>query len=325
MVHRVLIEEGRAVGVEIERDGVTQTVRARREIVLAGGAINSPQLLQLSGIGPGEVLSEAGVEVRVESPSVGSNLQDHLGVYLTYACNEPITLFGLFRPDRAALAFGRAVLRGQGPAAAVPLEAGGFLRTRPELEIPDIHITFVPGLSLETTQKGQGQHGYLINFYQLRPESRGTIGITSPDPHKAPLIDPDYLAAEADRICLREGLRLARRIGESPALARYKRHDLSPTAGDCESEASMDAWIRQGANTIFHPVGTCRMGNDPQSVVDPELRVRGVQGLRVADASVMPLVIGGNTSAPTMMIGEKAADLMLGHPALPRFELSQAA
>jgi choline dehydrogenase len=320
LARRILLDEGRAIGLEIERDGAVQVVRARREIVLAGGAINSPQLLQLSGIGPGETLVEAGVEVRIEAPGVGRNLQDHLGVYLTYACNEPVTLFGLFRPDRAAWAFGNALLRGQGPAAAVPLEAGGFLRTRPELEIPDIHITFVPGLSLETTQKGQGQHGYLINFYQLRPESRGTISVTSPDPRKAPRIDPDYLAAEADRICLRDGLRLARRIGENPALAKYKRHDLSPTAKDFEGEAAIDAWIRQGANTIFHPVGTCRMGSDPQSVVDPDLRVRGVGGLRVADASVMPLVIGGNTSAPTMMIGEKAADLLLGRPALPRFE-----
>ncbi len=318
--HRILLEEGRATGLEVERDGALEVVRARREVVLAGGAINSPQLLQLSGIGPGEVLTEAGVAVQVEAPDVGRNLQDHLGVYLTYACNEPVTLFGLFRPDRAAWAFGNAILRGRGPAAAVPLEAGGFLRTRDDLEIPDIHITFVPGLSLETTQKGQGQHGYLINFYQLRPESRGTIAIASPDPRKAPRIDPDYLAAEADRRCLRDGLRLARRIGENPHLARYKRHDLSPTPKDFESEAAMDAWVRQGANTIFHPVGTCRMSGDPRSVVDPELRIRGVRGLRVADASVMPLVIGGNTSAPTMMIGEKAADLILGRPALPRLE-----
>ena len=317
-VSRVVIAEGRATGVEVARWGQPQVVTARREIVLAGGAINSPQLLQLSGIGPGAVLQAAGVPVRVDAPGVGANLQDHLGVYLTYACKDPVTLYSLFRPDRAALAMLRAVLFGTGPMAAVPLEAGGFLRTRADLSIPDIHITFVPGLSLEATQKGQGQHGYLINFYQLRPESRGEIRITGPDPRDAPLIDPRYLSAEADRLCLRDGVRLARRIGENPALARHKKRDLSPGPEDLASDAAIDAWVRAGANTIFHPVGTCRMGADAGSVVDPDLRVRGVAGLRVADASVMPTVVGGNTSAPTMMIAEKAADLILGRPAPPR-------
>ena len=320
MAQKVLLSEGRATGIEVIRNGVRQTVQARREIVLAGGAINSPQLLQLSGIGPGQVLSAAGVAPQIESPQVGRNLQDHLGVYLTYACRDPITLYRLFRPDRAAWALLQAVLRGTGPATAVPLEVGGFLRTRPDCDIPDIHITFVPGLSLETTQKGQGRHGYLINFYQLRPESRGEIVITSPDPAQPPRIDPNYLAAAADRHCLVDGVRLARRIGENPALARHRKADLSPVAADLADDAAIDAWVREGANTIFHPVGTARMGADPASVVDPELRVRGVAGLRVADASVMPLIVGGNTSAPTMMIAEKAADMMLGRPAPARAE-----
>jgi choline dehydrogenase len=324
-VRRVVIEEGRATGVEVARWGQRQIVRARREIVLSGGAINTPQLLQLSGIGPGEVLQQAGIAPVVESPAVGRNLQDHLGVYLTYAARDPVTLYGLFRPDRAAMAFARAILFGTGPASAVPLEAGGFLRTRADLEIPDIHITFVPGLSLETTQKGQGRHGYLINFYQLRPDSRGQISITAPDPDTPPLIEPNYLATETDRRCMRDGVRLARRIGENRALARHKKSDLSPTEADLASDATIDDWVRKGANTIFHPVGTARMGADPGSVVDPELRVRGVVGLRVADASVMPSIIGGNTSAPTMMIAEKASDMMLGRPSLPRAELPGAA
>ena len=324
-VRRVVIEEGRAAGVEVARWGQRQIVRARREIVLSGGAINTPQLLQLSGIGPGEVLQQAGIAPVVESPAVGRNLQDHLGVYLTYAARDPVTLYGLFRPDRAAMAFARAILFGTGPASAVPLEAGGFLRTRADLEIPDIHITFVPGLSLETTQKGQGRHGYLINFYQLRPDSRGHITIASPDPEAPPVIEPNYLATETDRRCLRDGVRLARRIGENPALARNKKGDISPTEVDLASDAAIDAWVRRGANTIFHPVGTARMGTDPGAVVDPELRVRGVAGLRVADASVMPVIVGGNTSAPTMMIAEKAADMMLGRPPLPRSDPSGAA
>jgi choline dehydrogenase len=247
---------------------------------------------------------------------VGQNLQDHLGVYLTYACNAPVTLYGLFRPDRALVALARALLAGTGPMAAVPLEAGGFLRTRADLAIPDIHITFVPGLSLETTQKGQGQHGYLINFYQLRPESRGEIAIESGDPARPPRIDPRYLEAEADRICLRDGVRLAARIGANPALARYQRAHLSPAPEELATDGGIDAWVRQGANTIFHPVGTCRMGSDAGAVVDPSLRLRGIDRLRVIDASVMPRVIGGNTSAPTMMIAEKGADMILGRPPL---------
>lgn len=321
LARRILIEEGRATGLEVDREGARQIVSARREIVLCGGAINSPQLLQLSGIGDPARLAAAGVEPRIARPEVGGNLQDHLGVYLTYACNRPVTLYGLMRPDRAAVALARALFFGTGPATAVPLEAGGFLRTRAGLAIPDIHITFVPGLNLETTRQGQGRHGYLINFYQLRPESRGRIDILSPDPAAPPRIDPNYLAAEEDRRCLREGVRLARAIGERPELAAWKAADLSPTAADLASDAAIDAWVRQGANTIFHPVGTCRMGADPDAVVDPELRVRGVRGLRVADASVMPWIVGGNTSAPCMMIGEKAADLILGRPPLPPLHL----
>ncbi len=170
----------------------------------------------------------------------------------------------------------------------------------------------MPGLNLETTRSGQGRHGYLINFYQLRPESRGEIRLKNPDPRQAPAIDPRYLTREADIICMRDGVKLARRIGENPALSRHKLADMSPTLEDLKDDASIDAWVRRGANTIFHPVGTCRMGTDENAVVDGELKVRGIDGLRVVDASVMPNVIGGNTSAPTMMIAEKASDMILG-------------
>ena len=308
-------DEGRATGLQVRRWGQEQNVTARREIILCGGAINTPQLLMLSGIGDPAALQSVGITPKVAAEEVGRNLQDHLGVYLTYACKDKITLYALFRPDRAALAFARAALFGTGPAAAVPLEVGGFLRTRRDLAEPDIHITFVPGLSLETTQAGQGQHGYLINFYQLRPQSRGAVTLASPHPEAGPLIDPAYLASEADRTCLRDGVRLARAIGENPALQRHKAADLSPQGGDLASDQAIDAWVRRGANTIFHPVGTARMGSDAGSVVDAELRVRGILGLRVADASVMPSLIGGNTSAPCMMIAEKAADMILGRPA----------
>ena len=313
---KVEMARGRATGLLIRRGGTEQHVTARREIILCGGAINTPQLLMQSGIGDPAELQAMGIAPQVAAPEVGRNLQDHLGVYLTYACKDPITLYALFRLDRAAVALTRAALFGTGPAAAVPLEVGGFLKTRPDLTEPDIHITFVPGLSLETTRAGQGQHGYLINFYQLRPQSRGTITLASPDPYAAPKIDPAYLEAEVDRNCLRDGVRLARAIGENPGLRRHKAADLSPQMSDLVSDAAIDAWVRRGANTIFHPVGTARMGSDTGAVVDADLKVRGVVGLRVADASVMPSLIGGNTSAPCMMIAEKAADMILGRPAL---------
>lgn len=313
---RIEIENGRATGLSVLRAGKSVSVAAKREIILSGGAINSPQLLQLSGIGDPEALKKAGVTPRVESRDVGRNLQDHLGVYLKYRCKEPITLYSMFRPDRAIAAGLRALLLGSGPATSIPLEAGGFLKTRPDLDIPDIHITFVPGLNLETTRAGQGQHGYLINFYQLRPESRGEVAIQSADPAAAPIIEPNYLDAEADRRCMRDGVRLARRIGASPALARHDAGAISPVDADLRDDAAIDAWVRAGANTIFHPVGTCRMGGDDRAVVDGELKVRGVLGLRVADASVMPAIVGGNTSAPTMMIAEKAADMILGRKPL---------
>ncbi|MEQ1950123.1 choline dehydrogenase [Mesorhizobium sp. CN2-181] len=324
MARRIRLENGRAVGLEVLREGQPQTVMARREIILSSGAINSPALLQVSGIGDPAVLKQAGVAPVFELLEVGRNLQDHMGVYLKYAANQPITLYSLFRPDRAVSALTRAYLFGTGPATAVPLEAGGFLKTRPELDEPDIHITFVPGLNLETTRAGQGRHGYLISYYQLRPESRGQVTITSPDPMVAPVMDPAYLASEYDRQVMRDGFRLARRIGENPILARYKAADISPVEADTVNDAAVDAWVRQGANTVFHPTGTCRMGADPKAVVDAELKVRGIDGLRIADASIMPAIVSGNTSAPTMMIAEKASDMILGKPALARIEHAAA-
>ncbi len=319
---RLIFEDRKMIGVEVERGGRRETIHVRGETVLACGAIGSPQLLELSGMGDPEVLSSAGVEPLHPLSAVGTNLHDHLGVYLTFRCRLPVTLYGFLRADRAVLAGLRALLLGTGPATSVPLEVGGFLRTRSGLDIPDIHITFVPGLNLETTRRGQGQHGYLINFYPLRPRSRGTTHITSSDPATAPLMDPGYLSDPADLRCLRDGVRLARGIAEKPPLADYNAGEISP-ARDVTSDDEIDAWVRASANTIFHPVGTCRMGADANSVVDASLRVRGLTGLRIADASVMPSIIGGNTSAPTIMIAERAADMMLGRESLPKANLAE--
>jgi choline dehydrogenase len=306
-VARLRFEGRHCTGVELA-DGQAP-LRAAREVVLAAGAVNTPQLLELSGIGDPALLRDLGITVVAESPDVGRNLQDHLGIYVQQQCTRPVTLYGLMRPDRAALAGLRALLTGKGPAAAVPLEAGGFIRTRPGLDAPDVHITFVPGLSLATTQMGQMQHGFLTNVYQLRPQSRGTIHITAPDPAAKPRIDPNYLSDPADLRCLVDGVVLARRITAQEPMAPWRGDEIAPGAGVTE-EADIADWVRRTANTIFHPVGTARMGADARSVVDGELKVRGVDGLRIADASVMPAIISGNTSAPTMMIAEKAAAMM---------------
>ena len=312
-VSNLEIKDKRAVGLRAHRgNGSIIKVYANREIILCGGAINSPQLLMLSGVGPGAELSKLGIKVVHDSPEVGENLQDHLGVYLTYGCKDPVSLFRLFRADRAILAFMRAYLFGTGPASAVPLEAGGFIKTDKRLDAPDIHMTFVPGLNLETTRKGQERHGYLINFYPLRPKSRGTVKLSSPNYKDAPIIDPNYLSHEEDLVCMRDGIKLARRIGETSPLVERKESEISPTLSDLVSDRDMDQWIQSSANTIFHPVGTCRMGVDENSVVDESLKVRGVSGLRVVDASVMPSLVSGNTSAPTMMMADRASDLILG-------------
>jgi choline dehydrogenase len=301
----------RCTGVEYRQGGASHRLAARREVALCGGAINSPQLLQLSGIGDPALLAAHGIAVRLARPAVGGNLQDHLGVYIQHRCLQPVTLYALFRPDRAVRAVTQAMLFGTGPAASVPLEAGGFLRTRDDLDIPDIHMTFVPGLSLAATRAGQREHGFLTNFYQLRPRSRGSIAIRSADPLVPPRIMPNYLSDPEDRRVMRDGVRLVRRIVAQAPLAPYRGAEIAP-GPEAQSDEAIDEWVRNSAGTTFHPVGTCRMGADADAVLDAELRVRGIGHLRVVDASAMPLMIGGNTSIPTMMIAEKAARLMLG-------------
>jgi choline dehydrogenase len=301
----------RCTGVAYRQGGTEHRASASREVVLCGGAINSPQLMQLSGIGDPALLGQHGIAVRLARPDVGGNLQDHLGVYIQHRCLQPVTLYSLFRPDRAAAAVVRAMLFGTGPAASVPLEAGGFLRTRSDLDIPDIHMTFVPGLSLAATQAAQREHGFLTNFYQLRPRSRGSIAIRSADPLAAPRITPNYLSDPEDCRVMRDGVRLVRHILSQAPMAPFRGEEIAPGPA-AQSDDEIDDWVRSSAGTTFHPVGTCRMGADKDAVLDAALRVRGIGALRVVDASAMPLMIGGNTSIPTMMIAEKAARLMLG-------------
>ena len=309
LVEQLLFEGKRAVGVALRRKGTSQNVSAR-EVILCGGAINSPQLLMLSGIGPAEHLREHGIEVVSDSPEVGGNLQDHLDVILQWRCTEPVSLNANARLIPQITALAQWVFRKSGQGSYIPTPAGAFLSTRPGLAAPDIQIHFVAGLVPPHGRGGMGsEHGFQMHVCQLRPESRGTIRLKSVDPAAPPAIAPDYLSAPADIDTLLQGIAITRRIAQAPAFGRYRGPEVWPGDEVRERDALIAA-IRDWAETIYHPVGTCRMGADPASVVDPALKVRGVEGLRVVDASVMPALITGNTNAPTIMIAEKASDLI---------------
>ena len=316
LTHRVLLDGKKAIGVEYSQNGEVKRADAAREIVLAGGAINSPQLLLLSGIGPGAELQGLGIGVEHDLPGVGQNLQDHLDVTLRWACTQPITLYRASKFPASAMTFLNWALRGKGAGANAPTPGGAFARTRPELDVPDVQLHYmnvaaIPhGLPAEGREPHDGD-GFQIHVCQLRPESRGTVSLGSPDPAAHPKIQPNYLSTDKDHQVLRDGFRLVRTIANQPAFDAFRGEELSPNKG-VETDDEIDALIRSEAETLYHPVGTCKMGHDDMAVVDDELKVRGVEGLRVVDASVMPTLIGGNTNAPTIMIAEKASDMMLG-------------
>ncbi|ANK82943.1 MAG: hypothetical protein TEF_20635 [Rhizobiales bacterium NRL2] len=310
--NRVLIEEGRAVGVAYNRGNEVVEVRANREVLLAGGAAHSPQLLMLSGVGPGEELKAFEIPVKADRPSVGQNLQDHLDVSVvartTTALGFAFTMKGLWMGLRAL----REYRRGRtGMLTSNFAEAGAFVRSAPEKQLPDLQYHFLPVVSDSHGQNRIKAHGVTLHCCDLRPKSRGRVGLQSPDPLAPPLIDPNYLDHEDDLAAQRRGVAIGRRMLSAAPLGEHVGKEIYPGPG-VESEADIDAFIRRKAETIYHPVGTCRMGSDPESVVDPECRVRGVEGLRVIDASVMPSLIGGNTNAPTIMIAERMSDLMRG-------------
>lgn len=290
------------------------------EIILSGGAINSPQLLMLSGIGPRENLSAHGIETRLHLPGVGQSLQDHLLVRVEHECLRDITIDRLRRPDRAALAFIQAFCFGTGPASTFPLEAGGLFKSDPQLEYPDLQSHFLPGFSSASLRlpyfsgvlpQDRGA-GFFANVYQLRPESVGSISLASANPFVHPRICPNYLASDKDKQVLRKGIKILRDIFRQKAFDGWRGKELSP-GPDCQSDEDLDAWIRNTADTAYHPTSTCKMGveNDPFAVLDETLCVRGTKGLRVIDASAFPTIPSGNTAAPTMMLAEKAADHIL--------------
>ncbi len=311
---RVLIEMNRAVGVEYVRGGKLYKVRAAREVVLAGGAINSPQLLLLSGVGPAQELGALGVPVKFDLPGVGKNLQDHLNVNILQRATPGITLDSKSRglgPIMPTLEF---LFRRTGPATSNVAEAGAFVISALGAATPDIQYHFIPAQVIDHARKQLDGDGITLHACCLRPQSRGEIRLASRDPLQPAVIDPNYLASNHDLKILIDGIRRGREILASPAFKPFLGEERFPGAAQ-QSDAELTEFIRATAETEYHPVGTCKMGNDPMAVVDEKLRVRGIDRLRVIDASIMPPVVSGNTNAPAIMIAEKSAEMMLARAA----------
>jgi choline dehydrogenase len=310
---RILIENGRAVGVEFSQGGVVRQVHADAEVLLSAGAVQSPHILQLSGVGDPDRLAEAGVAVTHALKGVGENLQDHLDIILSWETPNVKAAYshstGLSRLTTGL----NYMLFGQGFGRQNFLEAGAFLKSRPDLDRPDLQLHCVLAIMKDHGKQGVPKDGFSIHVCQLRPESRGRVGLASADPFADPAIFANYLATEEDRRALREGFKMVRDVAGQKALVAIRGEEVEPGAS-VQTDEEIDAFIRKNAETIYHPVGTCRMGaaGDPMAVVDAELKVQGLAGLRVIDASVMPTLVGGNTNAGTIMIAEKAADMILG-------------
>mgnify|MGYP003626568650 CR=1 FL=1 len=308
---RILFDGSRATGIEYSQDGARITARAGREVILSGGAINSPQLLQLSGLGPAALLRQHGIPVIADLPDVGEHLQDHVNGPVMYRVNKPVTSNDLFNSwGRRLIAGARYGLLRRSLMATGVTYAGGFYKADPNAASPDMQIQLMLYSSEVIGQVPHPWSGCTLVPALMRPESRGHVRIVSADPFAKPLIQPNYLSAQKDRDVLLAGVKEARRIGAQPAFQRYVVSEYLPGPG-VTSDADLMAYLLERCRTSYHPVATCRMGIDDRAVVDPHLRVRGFEGLRVVDASVMPTLVSGNTNAPTIMIGEKASDMIL--------------
>jgi choline dehydrogenase-like flavoprotein len=317
---KIVIENGRAMGVQVSGPSGVETLACDREVILSSGAMGSPRLLQLSGVGPADHLKSVGIDVKHDSPGVGANLQDHLDLYAISECTGDHTYDRVAQPHRTVWAGLQYLLFKTGPVASTLFETGGFWYADPDARSPDIQLHLGLGSGIEAGVEQMKNPGVTVNSAFLRPRSRGTVRLASADPAAAPLIDPNYWADPYDREMSLKGLRLAREILRQPALKPFVLAERLPGAGR-ESDEDLIEYAFRSCKTDHHPVGTCAMGDGPQAVTTPDLKVRGVLGLRVVDASVMPFVPSCNTNAPTIMVAEKAADMILGRTPPPPAEL----
>ncbi|RVV99394.1 choline dehydrogenase [Mesobaculum littorinae] len=319
LARKVVIEEGRARGVEIERRGGVEVIAARREVILAASSINSPKLLMLSGVGPAEELRRHGIAVLADRPGVGANLQDHLEVYMQYAARQPITLYRYWNLLGKARVGAQWLFTGAGPGASNQFESAAFIRSRAGIEYPDIQYHFLP-IAVRYDGKAAAEgHGFQAHVGPMRSRSRGSVTLRSAEPGDAPVIRFNYMSHDSDWEEFRACVRLTREIFAQDAFAPHVRHEIQPGAA-CDSDDEIDDFIRAHAESAYHPCGTARMGrrDDPMAVVDPQARVIGVEGLRLADSSVFPRITNGNLNGPSIMVGEKAADHILGREPLAR-------
>lgn len=314
-VERIELHNGRAVAVRYRQGGKELRASSRGEIILCGGAINSPQLLLLSGIGPVDELRRVGIEPLLDLPGVGANLQDHADIALQWSCTQPVTLDRMKSPLHMAAAGAQWLLNKSGPAASNFWEAGGLVRSNAEVPYGNFELQFIPVAIDYVAEKTILKQGFQIHISQARPESRGAVRLRSADPAVAPRVELNLLATDADSREMVEGIRLTREIVSQPVFDHYRGAEISKSV-HCRDNASMLRYVRENAITDYHPACTCRMGNDALAVVDADLKVYGLEGLRVVDASVMPRITGVNLNAPTIMIAEKAADLILGREPL---------
>ena len=320
LTERIVVENGRAIAVDYRVSGNLTRARLTREVVLSAGTVNSPQILLLSGIGPADEIRKHGLTVIHDLPGVGRNMQDHVDSVLAYACPRPVSLYRDLRADRLTFSILQAAVAGTGVATTFPYEGGAFMKSRPELEAPDIQAHFMPALEKTanlhwpnpfTRRKDSENHGFSIRVGPVNPESRGTITLRSSNPAEPPVIRANYLSAAYDRDVMLKAIRMMRQVIGQKAFDGYRGREIAPGPG-VTSDGDLITWLRDNALTTLHPVGTCKMGNDSMAVVDSRLRLHGIEGLRVADASIMPLVTSGNTNAPTIMIAERAAEFILG-------------
>ena len=311
LVHRILIANQRAIGVELENRGSTQQVKANSEVILCGGAINSPQLLMLSGIGAAEELKAHGIKVAHELKGIGKNLHDHLNTSVKYACKQPVTLYGADKFPKNLIIGLQYFLFNSGPGSTMHTEAGAFLKTYPELDIPNIQHHFIPILVYANGTQAPDQHGFQCHVCPVRPTSRGSISLHSSDPTAAPLLQPNCMTTDYDLREMIDSIKVTRDGFNQPAMDPFRGEELFPGPG-VQSDKEIISYLRESATSCYHPSGTCKMGLDDLSVVDAKLRVRGLEGLRVVDASIMPQVVSGNTNSTIMMMAEKISDSMLG-------------